>query len=171
MARIPEIERRLNNWARWRASMSAGGGNYATVELGAMRVDGQGWDAPTVIPTNDAEADETERAVQSLPVEQRDAVFAAYVGTRSVAERARRLGVSLSTLYARVDTAHLALARRFAEAREAAEAERKRVEVLQRAPSIFKSGAAAPAPVVARAPTSALAAWLAERRRARGFTG
>ena len=133
MARIPEIERRLQNWARWHALMSSGGGNYASVDLTQDKVDNQGWDAPTVIPTDDAEADETDKAVQALEHDQRVAVQKAYLGSGSVAERARKLGISLATLYARVDLAHVALARHFNDARAAADVERKRVEVLQRA--------------------------------------
>jgi hypothetical protein len=164
MARIPEIERRLQNWARYIARLNAGGGNYAGVELGADRVDRSGYDAPTVIPIADAEADATDKAVEALEPDQRAAVRAAYLGTGSVAERARKMGVSLDTLYARVERAHRSLARAFTDAQVAADAERKRVEHLQR--SVAPGTTSSPA-----APRSTygsqIAAWLDARRAAK----
>jgi DNA-directed RNA polymerase specialized sigma24 family protein len=132
MARIDWIESRLLNWARWWAITKTGGGNYAHAGY-TERVDGQGWDAETVIPTNDAEAEETHQAVATLEPERRVAVEMAYLGTGSVAERARRRGISMATLYARVDQAHWVLARWFNDQEQARRAELLRVEALQRA--------------------------------------
>lgn len=148
MARIPEIERRLLNWARYLARLNSGGGNYATVQLDQERVDRTGYDAASPIPIGDAEAEATDKAVERLELGQRDAVRAAYLGTGSVAEKARRIGVSLATLYARVDLAHKVLEREFAAAKAAADAERRRVEQLQRwrPPGSTGSVAAPPAP-------------------------
>lgn len=168
MARIPEIDRRLQNWARYIARLNSGGGNYASVDFGVSRVDGGGYDAPTVIPISDGEAQETDRAVERLELGQRDAVRAAYLGTGSVKERARKLGLSLATLYARVELAHKVLDREFAAARTAADAERKRVEQLQRwLPPGATSSPAAPASAYHG---STLAEHLATSRARRGFT-
>lgn len=165
MARIPEIERRLLNWARYVALLNAGGGNYASVDMTVERVDHDGYDAPTVIPITDAEAEATDKAVEALEVDQRNAVRAAYLGTSSVAERARRLCISLATLYSRVEAAHHSLARAFADAKVAADAERKRVEQLQRwLPPGSKGSPAAHAETYG----SRIAEWLA-KRRAGGF--
>lgn len=165
MARIPEIERRLLNWARWRAGPRIGSAGYTE------RVDGEGWDAPTVIPTDSAEAEETEKAVQQLEPTLRKAVIDVYTGSGDIASKARLAGIAVATLHARVERAHKLLQRVFDDARAAAEAQRQRVEALQataRPPSIFASSAAAPAPGAQPAPRSRLAEWLAARRAARG---
>jgi len=175
MARIPDIERRLLNWARWRALMSDGGGNFATSQMDQERVDRSGWDAPTVIPTSDAEAEETEKAVHALERSLHLAVTVFYLGSKGHEAKARRLGIAVTTMYARIQQAHASLDRWLREARAAADLERQRVEALQRtlapadkAPSIFKSAPAAPSPKPpGQAPRSPLADWLAERRAQR----
>lgn len=166
MARIDWIERRLLNWARWLSSgPRIGGGSGAPQD----RVDNAGWDAPTVIGTLDGEAMETDQAVASLEADLRQAVMAVYTGSGDRAREARKLGVAVSTLFARVDTAHKCLERWLNDRAAAARAERERVEALRqqqgKPPSIFSSSAAAP-PLVppSQPPRSRLAQWLAELR-------
>jgi hypothetical protein len=117
------------------------------------------YDAPTVIPITDAEAEATDKAVEALEADQRNAVRAAYPDTSSVAERARRLGISLATLYARVDTAHHCLARRALMPRWLPTPSAKRVEQLQRWASPGSNGQR-------HGPNlrMGLAEWLAKRR-------
>jgi DNA-directed RNA polymerase specialized sigma24 family protein len=132
MARDEDIDRRLNNWARWRASMNAGaGGNFATCDMTQERVDGGGYDAPMVVPVLDDEAQVTELAVQALDVGQRDAVFAFYVSSGGAEQRARRIGVAVPTMYARVDLAHKRLQIWLAERAQMQREQRSRLEKLQ----------------------------------------
>lgn len=133
MARIEDIERRLLNWARWRALMADGGGRFARVTLGEERVDGEGWDAPTVIGTDDAEAEVTEQAVMALPSPQRAAVEAHYLGTGTAARKAARLCIAVATMYQRVEVAHRSIARWLADRVQMQREQRARVEALQSA--------------------------------------
>jgi hypothetical protein len=130
MARIPDIERRLLNWARWRALMSDGGGNFARASM-EERVDGEGWDAPTVINTLDAEAEETERGVLLLQSPLRAAVEIIYIGNGTIKRKAARLCVSEATLYLRVDQAHRALASWLSEKARAQQEHKRRLQALQ----------------------------------------
>lgn len=126
-----EWNRRLDNWARYRRQL-AGGGRIAGPSLEA-RVDGAGWDAPTVIPTSDAEAEETENGVMQLPSVQRAAVEAWYLLPGGVAQRAARLCCSETTMRERVALAHRTLGNWLNDRHEAAKRQRERVEALQRA--------------------------------------
>lgn len=131
MARIPDIERRLLNWARVRLARDSGGIGFASTTM-RERVDCEGWDAQARIPTIDHDADVTEQAIQSLQAEQRDAIRAVYLKGDGLRAAARRLGVSPATVGARIDMAHIRLASWFSERDRAARAERARVEALQR---------------------------------------
>lgn len=131
MRMLEDMDRRLLNWARW-VLMTKGGGRMAAPSFEA-RVDGEGWDAPTVIPTNDAEAEETHAGVMTMPSEQRAAVENWYVGTGGVASKARRLCISETTLRERVGMAQRRLNAWLTDKRQAAQQERERNEKLQRA--------------------------------------
>lgn len=131
MARIPDIERRLQNWARWRSSMGVGMGSYARVDMTEERVDGGGYDTPLTIPISDDEAQRTDRAVQSLEGDLRDAVMAVYVDGGQMRKKASRLGVSEATVYLRVDQAHKRLAAWFTAEAQSHRDHRARMESLQ----------------------------------------
>lgn len=134
MARIEDIERRLLNWARWRCGLMRGGLGYASVDLGAERVDGGGgYDAPAVIPTSDVEASETDQAVMSLPGELRRTVEVCYLDGGGVQRHAAKLACSESTIKARIWRAHRLLSAWYAGRAAAAREQRARVEALQRA--------------------------------------
>ena len=131
MARIPDIERRLLNWARVRLARDSGGIGYASTTL-RERVDGDGWDSHARIPTVDHDADVTEAAIASLDVDLQRTVQEVYLRGDGIAAKARRLGVAPATVYSRIDMAHIRLAGWFSERDRAAGAERERVERLQR---------------------------------------
>lgn len=131
MRLLEEMDRRLLNWARYLWMMKAGG-RMASPSLQA-RVDGEGWDAPTVVPTNDAEAEETHAGVAAMPSEQRAAVESWYLGNGGVAAKARRLCIGETTLRERVGMAHRRLDAWLTDKRQAADRERARTEALQRA--------------------------------------
>lgn len=137
MARIPDIERGLLNWARWRAQMQDGGGNFARVDFTMERVDGGGWDTPTPIPTNDAEAEVYDRAVRALATELRQAVEMVYIKGGGMRDKARRLGVSEATVYLRIDRAHIAISGWLRDRKQAQDDQRRRTEDLQRATGGF----------------------------------
>jgi DNA-directed RNA polymerase specialized sigma24 family protein len=130
-----EMDRRLLNWARHLLSLQAGAGGYSSASMGE-RVDGQGWDAPTVIPTSAAEADETHVAVMALASELRAAVESWYLGAGGVAQKCKRLCVSETTLRQRIGLAHRALGQWFADKALMARQQRERVEALQRAAAV-----------------------------------
>lgn len=137
MARIDDIERGLLNWARYRAQMEDKGGNYARCDMTAERVDGGGWDSPTPIPTNDAEAEVYEQAVRALRTELRQAVEEFYLTGKSIKHKAAKLGCSVATVYVRIDQAHLAISGWLRDRRLAQDAQRQRTEALQRTAGSF----------------------------------
>jgi hypothetical protein len=104
MARIEDIERRLQNWARWKLGATHSGLGYA-----AMRWDG-GAVGPgrreSVIPTIDCEAEETDRAVLSLPSELRATVEVVYLVNKPMRWKAAHLCCSEAAIKARIWQAH-----------------------------------------------------------------
>ena len=123
--------RRLDNWARWRLARQQGG-RLPPQEM-KERVDrSDGWDAPAVIPTNDAEAAETEAGVMALPSVQRAAVEAFYLHPGGLAARALALCCSVTTMRERVALAHVMLGQWLYERRARMSAERARVVAGQR---------------------------------------
>ncbi|WP_449574979.1 hypothetical protein [Methylibium petroleiphilum] len=132
MARDPDMERRLRNWARWRIGNSSGGLGFASAKL-EERVDGGGYDAQARMPTIDHEAGETEEAVLALDSRLRATVESVYVASGTVSSKAARLCCSEATIHARIIEAHRALARWFSEKAATRREERARVEKLQRA--------------------------------------
>ena len=127
MARIPDIDRRLDNWARWRAGGRSGGLGFASVNL-ATAFQGRSTDREAIIPTLDAEAEITDRGVLALASELRATVEQAYLHGGSVARKCTRLACSEATYHSRIDRAHRELAAWLTEREAAARAQRERVE-------------------------------------------
>lgn len=126
--KIDLIELRLLNWARWR-SRSGGMLNYAGIDYGSVGSSSGYREA--VIPIADCEADETEAAVQGLAVHLRDTVRVHYLGSYiDIGAQANVLQCAVSTVHARIAEAHRRLQDHFEAKRQAAEAERARVEAL-----------------------------------------
>lgn len=128
MRRDDEMDRRLRNWARYLWMMNAGG-RFASASM-EDRVDGEGWDAPTVIPTDDAEAEETHAGVRALAGPQRAAVESWYLGNGTLRQKAARLCCSEWSLRERVSLAQRQLGQWLADKAEAAQRERERVRAL-----------------------------------------
>lgn len=131
MAKIESIERRLLNWARWRAGLARGGLGYAKSSY-EERVGGEGYDSQAVVPTIDCDASETEDAVASLMPDLKKAVEVVYLDARGMAWYTKRLGLTESGVRARIWDAHHKLARWFADKADGRRVERSRVEALQR---------------------------------------
>jgi len=131
MARLPDIERRLLNWARWKIGCTSGGLGYASVAI-VERIDLKGWDSQAHIPTVDTEAEQTEQAVQALDGRLRMTVVTFYIDGGSERKKLAKLCCSKTTLHARIDEAHRALSAWLSGQASAAREERARVERLQR---------------------------------------
>lgn len=133
MARLEWVDARLQNWARWKIGHGVGGLGYASVRVDVERVDrSSGYDAPIVVPTSDAEAMVTDQAVMALPSDLRRTVEVMYVHPGSIATKLKLLAVTRPTLYARLERADRAIAGWLTARQQRQQAERARVELLQR---------------------------------------
>lgn len=134
MARDPEIERKLLQWAAWRERQGTGSGvlGFARTDL-EPRAAGGYREAP--IPVDDFEAAVTDQGVLALSSPMRAAVEAYYLRAGSVDQAARRLCLGVRMLQVRVGQAHAELGRWFADRRKAADEQRARVERLTKAAS------------------------------------
>lgn len=130
MRRDEEWDRRLDNWARYRLSMGSLGLARSRA-FDEARVDGQGWDAPTVVPTNAAEAEETHAGVMALDSPLRAAVEVWYLHGGGVTSKCLRLCVSETTLRDRIALAHCKLRQWLSDKVAAQREQRRRVEALQ----------------------------------------
>jgi DNA-directed RNA polymerase specialized sigma24 family protein len=107
MARIEWVEQRLQLWARWRSQRGAGQSGFARTNILA-----RWWrppnnrEAEAHIPVDEVEAFATDQAVRELDVHLRDTIEQVYLGSGSVGDDAARLGCSVSTVHARISTAH-----------------------------------------------------------------
>jgi hypothetical protein len=137
MARIEEIERRLLNWARWKAGESRTGRiGYARTNWGAD-VGTRGCYREARIPTSDCEAEETDRAIAALtPFELRETVSVYYLSSGEK-EALWRLQCARQTMHARIGRAHLALQHWLAEQYRTREQERARVEKVGEDSKVF----------------------------------
>lgn len=137
MARIEDIERRLLNWARWKASESRGGSmGYARTNWGAD-VSTSSRYREARIPLSDCEAEEMDRAIAALsPFELRQTVSVYYLAA-SENDALARLQCARPTLHARIGRAHLALQHWLAQQQLARELERQRVEAVGEASKAF----------------------------------
>lgn len=131
MARDEEIQRRLLSWGRWRAGMRTGGMGYAALDLTSWTGSGDRYREST-IPAMDAEAAQTDQAVQALPSELRRTCEVVYLEGGTVEKKAARLACNPRTVYARLDRIHVAVRLWLVERHRAAQEERRRVEALQR---------------------------------------
>jgi hypothetical protein len=132
MARDPDIERKLENWSRWKigAGLLSGGLGYAAASLGAAAGGGSAGYREAIIPTFDAEAAVTDQAVQALPVTLREAIEATYLRRGGQIAVAAELGIAVRTLHGRIERACYALLGWYQDRAAAMAQERKRVESL-----------------------------------------
>lgn len=132
MARVDWIDARLCNWARWKIGGRTGGLGFSAVRTDAVVIDRSGYDAQAIIPTDDAEASVTDQAVAALVAELRRTIEVFYLHPGSIDTKLRLLVVTRATLYARLERADRALVRWLSERQQRQQAERARVEGLQR---------------------------------------
>lgn len=131
MARIDDIERRLENWARWRIG-STGIEGYAGTGFGDWAGEGTSAYREARIPTSAVEAELTDRAVTSLHQDLRHAVYVYYLQPEGYVKKALLLGCSVRVMYLRIEQAHIELQRWFDDYARQRQAERERVDRLQR---------------------------------------
>jgi len=132
MARIQWVDVRLTNWARWRIGGRSGGLGYSHVNLDVPVVDGNGYDAQSIIPIDDAEASVTDSAISGLPSELRRTVEVWYLHPGSIATKGLLLACERVTIYTRLDRSDRLIAAWLGERSRMQQAERERVEKLQR---------------------------------------
>jgi hypothetical protein len=128
VAKIEDIERRLLNWARWRLGGASGGLGYAKVRYGDGTTT-RGY-REAVIPTNDCEADETNRAVMALSSDLRATVELVYLVNKPMWWKIQYLQCSDSMIYKRISLAHRRILEWLATRAETARIERSRVELM-----------------------------------------
>ena len=66
MARLDHIKRRLDNWAMWKERGTSGGLGFATRSILLSETWSRGSYNGMIIPVMEAEAEETDKAVQAL---------------------------------------------------------------------------------------------------------
>lgn len=127
-ARIEDMDRRLDNWARWRAGGRAGGLGFAAVNTLAALGGDRGRYREATIPTVDCEGAETDIAVRALPVELVRTIEVHYLSGLGVAAQAVKLGVTPATVRVRLCRSHGLLQTWFADQAQQRRAQRERVE-------------------------------------------
>lgn len=130
MARLEDIERRLQNWARWKHGAGQGGLGFGSTWN--MEASGSNY-REAVIPTFDCEASETDQAVESLEVRLRQTVRQVYLTGDSATIDAAKLGCTVAAVKSRVWDAHRRINTWLLERKTTAENERRRVEHLTKA--------------------------------------
>lgn len=106
MARIERIKRRLDNWALWKSRMNSSGLGFHSVNILAVDVWSRNSYNGSSIPHFDQEAEETEKAVESMKLGKGHlhvTVHAYYLLDLGVTEIARRMGKGPSTIHAHLD--------------------------------------------------------------------
>jgi len=130
MARDPYVDMRLSRWAKWLWGKSGGLG-FASVNWDAWHSEGdEGREARAIVP--DDEEAITDQAVCSLGPEAQAAIRAEYCDPGSTERKALRLGCHVQTYRDRVNTGLRGVARWLTERVRGQEAERDRIEALQR---------------------------------------
>ena len=109
---IAYINERLNDWARWQVSdrrlvrTLLGAHNCWPQMLGEAQSTATVRQRGTLVPLNDVECCETDRAVCALRAELKDPVIAYYTRVGTGEMLAKCLGISKRTLFYRIDLAH-----------------------------------------------------------------
>ncbi|GGH62221.1 hypothetical protein GCM10010975_26680 [Comamonas phosphati] len=114
MARIEHIKRRLDNWALWRSRCDSNGLGFPSQNILAA------WGASaeqqktreSVIPVLHLEAEETDRAVESMKVGKPhlyETLHCIYIRDLGIPGTARRVGRAASTVHAHLEAADRAI--------------------------------------------------------------
>lgn len=115
MARIERIKQRLDNWAMWRARRDGHGLGFPSKNILANWVaspEQRSKQRESVIPVLHLEAEETDKAVQSLKTSKphlHQTLELIYLRDLGVQATARRIGRAPSTVHAHLDAADRAI--------------------------------------------------------------
>lgn len=115
MARIEHIKHRLNNWALWRARRDNHGLGFPSQNILAVwgaGVEQSQKNRESVIPVLHLEAEETDKAVESLKVGKShlyETLLCIYVRDLGVSGTARRIGRAPSSVHAQLEAADRAI--------------------------------------------------------------
>jgi len=129
MARIDWVKRRLDNWASWRVKADSLGLGYASSSI--LLAIPSGGSRESAIPILETEAEETNRAVESLKLGKGHlyrTLELVYLKNTPIREVARKMHRAESTIKAQLDQADHALAEWF----------RLQVDVRERARAAMK---------------------------------
>lgn len=131
MARVDWIKTRLAVWGAWRARREDSGLGYPKVNvLLAMGGGGSAGYRETVVPINEIEAAETDRAVESLRLVKSHLYLTLqliYVQNTGITLAARKMGRGESTVKAQLEQADHELVKWFDAKREAQDKKRSAV--------------------------------------------
>lgn len=127
--RNEEMERRCQNWARWKEGAGQGGLGFGRAPWMAEPTGGY---RVSVVPTFDVEAEQTDRGIQAMASHLKRTVEVYYLGTGTMDERCMQLQISRAAIYVRIDRAHESLAAWLRELEARAQHERERLAVLRR---------------------------------------
>lgn len=107
---IPEINRMLENWARYQRD---GGGPGTSIPWARLITDCDVWNPnrSARIPVDLLEAGRTDQYVQALEPVLRQVVEEYYLWGNTFTEKARRCGCAVRTFYDRIDRAHKVIVR------------------------------------------------------------
>jgi hypothetical protein len=131
MSKIADVERRLLNWARWKASEGAMGGlGYSSP---AMFREVRGGQHSAAIPMLGHEAADTDSAIALLSKDVQLTLHEVYVAQVTKDVAIARLGVGYDAIRRRVSQAQCALQRIFEDRAQALNASREAFEAQARA--------------------------------------
>lgn len=143
MARIEWVKHKLDNWARWQAQQQGNGLGYPKqTAFARLSRPAGGWD--NVIPINDVDAAETDRAVSSLRLAKSHLYLTLqhiYVDGWGIKRTAVVMGKAESTVKGHLDQADHALAAWYEAQRERREQQQRQ----QQAPQLHVQPVAADA--------------------------
>jgi hypothetical protein len=129
MARIEWVKERLVIWGAWKARREDSGLGFPRINiLLSMGGGGAGGYREAVVPINELEAAETDRAVESLKlVKSHLYLTLQYIYVRNTGIRlcAQRMGRAESTIKAQLEQADAEIARWYEVRREQAEASKR----------------------------------------------
>ena len=122
MARLDHIHRRLVAWGAWRARREDAGLGFPKVNiLLSMGGGGAAGYRETVVPLNEIEAAETDRAVESLRLVKSHLYLTlhyVYIKNKGVTGTARAMARSRAAIHAQLDQADVEIQRWLEDLRE-----------------------------------------------------
>lgn len=115
MAIDVETQRRMENWARWRADKGSSAGFIGMTN--AYELEGRGRRAEMSIPLLNGEAMAVDQAVARLPHELKPVVEWYWLEKGTSRQKAAKCRCSPATFYSRLRQAHLRIAAHLSEQR------------------------------------------------------